>query len=204
MSKFAVIKNGSWTGEIVQYPQDHTTTVLGPSADAKRDAGYWPVFRRDPGPERHPTAEVPTQRPTGYTYVVDQQSRSVREHIDYKDRPVDEYKRLLRRWVKRKREEIVQQDVTVNGNTYSASERLVQRIIGAVQRGQDVQGWSAKIPTTDGKYPEVNAADAQAIRDAIADNLEQALAHEADLMSQIDAATTLDDLNAIDVTTGWP
>lgn len=117
---------------------------------------------------------------------------------------VSERRKERKQEVREVREKKAKQPVTVSGNTYSASERAMIRIVGAAQRAPGVQDWSVPIPTEDGTYPQVTASEVKSIRDAIGKQVEDCYRREAELMSKLDAATTLDDLNAIDITTGWP
>lgn len=58
--------------------------------------------------------------------------------------------------------------------------------------------------TADGRFITLTAADMGAIARAVHAHVQACFAHEASLSASIEAATTVDDLEAIDITVGWP
>lgn len=221
MSEFAVIKNGSWTGETVREPQKHTDVALATSAGMK-DAGFWPIYRRNPGPVVHTPKEtnedgevtndpvlVPRERESGATYDVDSERRVVYKHVQYEGRPLSNYKDDLKAKVAEIRREKALAPVEYNGDLYNADSKSQQRIQGAIERAKiynanNEDTWSQAWKLADNTFTEVTQADLENIFALMSEQMEAAYTRESELNGQIDAASTHSDLDAIDITAGWP
>ena len=93
--------------------------------------------------------------------------------------------------------------IDVAGTVISTSPQSVQRINRAVHRAS-ATGKSIKTVTRAGVAVEFSAAQLTAIQDAVEAYWEACDAREHDLFKAIDAATNIAELEAIDISKGWP
>jgi hypothetical protein len=221
MSEFAVIEDGSWTGETVRDPQKHTDVALATSARMK-DAGFWPIYERDPGPKVHTEEEtnedgevtndpvkVPRERESGAAYDVDSERRVVYKHVQYEDRPLQDYKEDLREEAKLRRQSAGRAPIEYDGGPFEVdrdSQLMISSTIETAKRynANHSDEWTAQWKLANGDFQQVTQSDLESVYALLEDQVESAFAREAEINAQIDAASTHSDLDAIDITAGWP
>lgn len=94
------------------------------------------------------------------------------------------------------------------GKRFDADERSVSRIMGAVQAAQAALAAGAPFSVdwvcADNTIVTLDAQQMIAIPAALAQRIYAIHLHARTLKAEVEAATSLDDLAAIDVTAGWP
>lgn len=198
--RYAKVKDG-----IIQNtsedPQELTDVILGSGASMP-GANVYPIYKRDPGPTTHPDADVPTQVQDGYT--LDVQERAVYRRIQYRERNIDEYKKGLKEEVKKRRQQVEVDPIEYNGNKFQTNPNSQQKIMGAITRAKiynanNTDTWSTQWKLADNSFVEVTKSDLEAVFALLADQLEAAYNRESEINAAIDAALTIDELNAIDL-----
>lgn len=97
---------------------------------------------------------------------------------------------------------------TYLGKRFDADERSVSRIMGAVQAAQAALAAGAPFSVdwacADNTTLTLDAQQMLALQVALAQRVRAVHMHARALKADVDAAASLDDLAAIDITTGWP
>ncbi len=106
--------------------------------------------------------------------------------------------------VKQKREAVETRGVDYNGHTFASDRQSRQSVIETLEYALDQDSFSATWKTSDGFMTGVAAADLKAVRDKIAQLRQAAFDNEATLATEINAAATIQELKAVDITSGWP
>jgi hypothetical protein len=203
-TKYAIVKNGTWTGEIVEDPRRHSTEVI-PNLAKIRDYvrhGYYPIRT-----EKGDTTE--SEKRVGWKYVLDEARGVMRKVAQYETKSVEEYAADFAAKVKEKRTEHARKPVSYDGNKFGAGPESQQKLTGkltyAQAAGKDTDStWSVGWKTADNSFVQLSYDDLAAVVEAVNAQVQAAYNNEAQLLSEIEAATTIDDLDAIDLTTGWP
>lgn len=204
--KYAKVKDGA-IQKIVTDPQEHTSISLGDSVRSKIRAGLYPIYDRDPGPATHPNVNVPREEVSGETLMVGE--RAVYRKIEYADRPLAGYKEALSKKVRDLRIENARTPVTHDGNEFDADQQAQSKLTGkltyAQATGKDSGStWSVGWKTANDSFVQLTYDDLAAVVEAVNTQVQQAYNREAELLQQIEKATTHDELDSIDVTSGWP
>jgi len=123
--------------------------------------------------------------------------------------PVPIRKAAMREESKRRRQQHAIKPVTYDTNSFQADSNSQQKIQGAIERARadnanNSDTWSTQWKLADNTFTEVTQSDLESVFALVADQVESAYNREAEINGDIDTATTIDDLNAIDVTSGWP
>ena len=95
--------------------------------------------------------------------------------------------------------------VTIGGQqvrieTTHSAQQEVSELVELLSR----RGGNQKVATRSGSIFTADAATAEAMRDAVSDHVSVCWTNDAELRERIDEATTLEQANSIDLTTGWP
>lgn len=119
------------------------------------------------------------------------------------DMTVDERKAVMRRELQAQFVTHRDKGVTVNGariQTNHDAQQELEALVGKLTR----DGGTQKIRTREGVTITADLAAAMALRDAVAAHISAVWDNDATLGEAITNATTHADLDAIDVTAGWP
>ena len=84
-----------------------------------------------------------------------------------------------------------------NGTPVATDDRSKALIYGA-------RGRSVKFKTASGQFAPLSASETEALADAVADHVQACFDRESDLLDAINAAETVEELEAVDINTGWP
>jgi hypothetical protein len=122
---------------------------------------------------------------------------------------VVEHKDALRKEAAARRTKHARKPVSYDGNSYdadpTAQQKLTSKLTYAQAAGKDTDStWSVGWKTADNSFVQLSYDDLAAVVEAVNAQVQAAYNNEAQLLSEIEAATTIDDLDAIDLTTGWP
>jgi hypothetical protein len=133
----------------------------------------------------------------------------MRKVARYETKSVEEYAADLAEKVKEKRIEQARKPVAYDGNSFDADPQAQQKLTGkltyAQATGKDSDSsWSVGWKTANNSYVQLSYDDLAAVVQAVNNQVQAAYNNEAQLLSQIEQATTIDELDAIDLTTGWP
>lgn len=203
-TKYAIVESGTWTGKIVDDPRQHSTRVI-PNPAKIRDFtrhGYYPirVEREDP---------TDTQKQVGWEYVLDEARGVMRKVAQYETKSVQEYAADLAAKVKEKRTKHARKPVTYDGHKYDADVEAQQKLVGkltyAQAAGKDTDStWSVGWKTANDNFVQLSYDDLAVVVQAVNQQVQSAYNREAQLLADIESATTINELDAIDLTTGWP
>lgn len=114
------------------------------------------------------------------------------------------YRAHLLEELKAKRHEVETRGVSYEGHTFGSDAESRQSVVETLEYALDQDSFSTVWKTSDGFMTDVTAADLKAVRDKIASLRQAAFDNEATLATEINAAATIDELKAVDVTSGWP
>jgi len=111
--------------------------------------------------------------------------------------------------VKSLRVEHARKPVTYDGNSFDADRVAQQKLTGkltyAQAAGKDTDStWSVGWKTANNSYVQLSYTDLANVVQAVNEQVQAAYNNEAQLLAQIEQATTIGELDAIDLTTGWP
>jgi len=193
MMRFIEVENKTIVGDRTIDRPTEWDGVLLPSravADDFREVGLWPVHRE--------YVDTPKK------FVLDTDRRIVIEVVS-----LDEIKQEMREKAKELRQEHGTKPVTYDGNSFQADGNSQQKIQGAIERARAYNAnnsdeWSTQWKLADNTFTEITQSGLEAVFALVADQVEAAYNREAEITGDISAATTTRDLNAIDVTAGWP
>jgi len=203
-TKYAIVEGGTWTGEIVDDPRGHSTEVI-PSPAKIRDYvrhGYYPIRVE----EGDPTG---SEKQVGWEYVLDEARGVMRKVAQYETKSVEEYAEDLAAKVKKKRTTHARKPVAYDGHEYDADPQAQQKLTGkltyAQAAGKDTDSsWSVGWKTANDNFVQLSYTDLENIVQAVNTQVQAAYNREAQLLSKIEQATTISELDAIDLTSGWP
>lgn len=107
------------------------------------------------------------------------------------------------------RERHAQKPVAYNGNTFDAGPESQQKITSKITYAQstgkaDDGSWAVGWKTAENGYVELSYAGLVEIMETINDQIQAAYNREAQLAEQIQAASTIEELQAIGLESGWP
>ena len=122
---------------------------------------------------------------------------------------LNEHKDALRKEAAARRTKHAHKPVTYNGYKYDANTQAQQKLTGkltyAQAAGKDSDStWSVGWKTADNSFVQLSYTDLEIIVEAVNNQVQAAYNNEAQLLSQIDQAATIDEIEAIDLTSGWP
>jgi len=203
-TKYAIVESGTWTGEIVDDPRHHSTEVI-PKPAKIRDYvrhGYYPIRTEEGDPSA-------SEKQVGWEYVLDEARGVMLKVARYETKSVEEYAADLAAKVKEKRTEHARKPVSYDGNEFDADPTAQQKLTGkltyAQAAGKDTDSsWSVGWKTADNNDVQLSYDDLAAVVQAVNTQVQAAYNREAELLSKIEQATTIDGLEAIDLTSGWP
>ena len=87
--------------------------------------------------------------------------------------------------------------MTFNGAPVATDDRSKALIYGA-------RGRTVKFKTASGQFVPLSASETEALADAVADHVQACFDRESDLLDAINAAETVEELEAVDISSGWP
>jgi Na+-translocating ferredoxin:NAD+ oxidoreductase RnfC subunit len=122
---------------------------------------------------------------------------------------LSERKESLLSEIKALRKKHARKPVDYDGNEFDADPRAQQKLTGkltyAQATGKDSDStWSVGWKTADNSFVQLSYDDLAAVVQTVNEQVQAAYNNEAQLLAQIEQATTIDELEAIDLTTGWP
>lgn len=122
---------------------------------------------------------------------------------------LDEHKDALREEAAARRTKRARKPVSYDGNKFDANQKAQQKLTGkltyAQATGKDTDStWSVGWKTADNSFVQLSYTDLETIVKAVNNQVQAAYNNEAQLLSEIEQATTIDELEAIDLTSGWP
>jgi len=204
-SQYGIIRDGDWTRVIIPRPSSFRNVTFEDDAseDDFRSAGLWPVVVNDPGPSRS------FQERVGQSRAADSTTETIVETVVYELIPVNERKSGMKEQARDQFEAALQSGFSFDGGTWAPVGERRQRvleIVAGINAGRGLpQGKTAltfrdKSSTTH-SFNETQILD---FAEAASDLIDAAETRLEELNEQIAAATTHSDLDAIDVTSGWP
>jgi len=202
--RYAIVESGTWTGEIVDDPHQHSTEVI-PNPAKIRDFtrhGYYPIRTEKGDPSD-------SEKQVGWEYVLDEARGVMRKVAQYETKSVEKYAADLAAKVKEKRTEHARKPVSYDGNEFDADPTAQQKLTGkltyAQAAGKDTDSsWSVGWKTANDNFVQLSYTDLENIVQAVNTQVQAAYNREAQLLSKIEQATTISELDAIDLTSGWP
>jgi len=122
---------------------------------------------------------------------------------------VVEHKDALRKEVAARRTKHARKPVSYNGHEFDADTTAQQKLTGkltyAQAAGKDTDSsWSVGWKTANNDFVQLSYDDLAAVVQAVNEQVQAAYNREAELLAQIEQATTIGELDAIDLTSGWP
>jgi len=203
-TRYAIVEDGTWTGEIVDDPRKHSTEVI-PKPAKIRDFtrhGYYPIRTEKGDPSD-------SEKQVGWAYVLEEARGVMRKVARYETKSVEEYAADLAAKVKERRTKHARKPVTHDGYKYDADVEAQQKLTGkltyAQAAGKDTDStWSVGWKTAGNDFVQLSYDDLSAVVQAVNQQVQSAYKNEAELLAQIEQATTIDGLEAIDLTSGWP
>ncbi len=203
-TEYAIVEGGTWTGEIVDDPRQHSTEVI-PNPAKIRDYvrhGYYPIRTEEGDP-------ADTKKQVGWEYVLDEARGVMRKVARYETKSVEEYAEDLAAKVKKKRTTHARKPVTHDGYKYDADVEAQQKLTGkltyAQAAGKDTDStWSVGWKTAGNDFVQLSYDDLAAVVQTVNNQIQAAYNREAELLAQVEQATTIEELKAISVESGWP
>lgn len=124
-------------------------------------------------------------------------------------RTFDKYKEAVVTEAKGRRIKNAQKPVSYNGNKFEADhtsqQKLTSKLTYAQAAGKDTDSsWSVGWKTADNNFVNLTYTDLETVVEKVNNQVQAAYNNESQLLSQIDQATTIDELESIDLTSGWP
>jgi hypothetical protein len=124
-------------------------------------------------------------------------------------RTFEKYKKAVVMEAKGRRIKNARKPVSYDGNKFGAGPESQQKLTGkltyAQATGKDSDSsWSVGWKTANNSYVQLSYTDLENVVQAVNEQVQAAYNNEAQLLADIEAATTIDELDAIDLTTGWP
>lgn len=132
----------------------------------------------------------PQWKPDGYRYEAQGDLAGYREHL------LEE--------LKEKRHEVETRGVSYNGYDFASDQESRQSVTETLAYARDQDSFSTTWKTTHGFMTDVTAADLEAVRDKITSLRQAAFDNEATLATEINAASSIQELKNVDLTSGWP
>jgi hypothetical protein len=122
---------------------------------------------------------------------------------------VVEHKDALRKEAAARRTKHARKPVTYDGHKYDADVEAQQKLVGkltyAQAAGKDTDStWSVGWKTANDDFVQLSYDDLAAVVQAVNEQVQAAYNREAQLLSKIQQATTISELDVIDLTSGWP
>jgi len=203
-TKYAIVEGGTWTGEIVDDPRQHSTEVI-PNPAKIRDFtrhGYYPVRTEEGDPSD-------SEKRVGWEYVLDEARGVMRKVAQYETKSVEEYAEDLAAKVKEKRTQHARKPVSYGGNQFDADPTAQQKLTGkltyAQAAGKDTDStWSVAWKTAGDDFVQLSYTDLENVVQAVNQQVQAAYDREAALLAQIEQATTVEELKTISIESGWP
>lgn len=203
-TRYAIIEGGTWTGETVDDPRGHSTEVI-PNPAKIRDYvrhGYYPIRIEEGDP-------ADTEKQVGWEYVLDEARGVMRKVAQHEMKSVEEYAGDLKEEAAARRTEHARKPVAYGDHEFDADAEAQQKLTGkltyAQAAGKDSDStWSVGWKTANNSFVQLSYDDLAAVVQAVNEQVQAAYNNEAQLLSKIEQATTVDELDAIDLTTGWP
>ncbi|MCS3610969.1 DUF4376 domain-containing protein [Salinibacter ruber] len=202
--RYAIVESGTWTGEIVDDPRQHSTEVI-PKPAKIRDYvrhGYYPIRTEEGDPSA-------SEKQVGWEYVLDKARGVMRKVAQYETKTVEEYAGDLKEEAAARRTQHARKPVAYGNHEFDADAEAQQKLVGkltyAQAAGKDTDStWSVRWKTAGNDFVQLSYDDLAAVVQAVNQQVQAAYNREAQLLSEIEAATTIDELEAIDLTSGWP
>ena len=203
-TKYAVLEGGTWTGEIVDDPRQHSTEVI-PKPAKIRDFtrhGYYPIRTEEGDPSD-------SEKQVGWEYVLEEARGVMRKVAQYETKSVEKYAADLAAKVKEKRTEHARKPVSYDGNEFDADPTAQQKLTGkltyAQAAGKDTDSsWSVGWKTANDNFVQLSYTDLENVVQAVNQQVQAAYDREAALLAQIEQATTVEELKTISIESGWP
>ena len=212
VQRYAVMESGAWTGTIIPRPASYNNTALAANAsdDIFRSLGLWPVMVDDPGPSSE------WEERAGIQHTVNTTDETVIETVEYALVEVDQRQVTMQQQAKQQYQSTLETGFTDgNGITWQATDDARNRILDLTQRIQEFRAGKmssalpngksvAKLRDASGVIQSMTPDQIIAIAEQGSDFKDTAEDQLETLIGQIQAATSHNELNQIDLTTGWP
>lgn len=117
---------------------------------------------------------------------------------------VAEHKNTLKKELASRRWEAESAGTSINGITVHTDERTKSNIAGAALAAILDENYTVKWKTSSGDFITLNAQEIIGIAQAIRSHVQACFDREAILLDKINAGTTHNKLNKININTGWP
>jgi hypothetical protein len=122
---------------------------------------------------------------------------------------VDEHKDALRKEAAARRTKHARKPVAYDGHEYDADAEAQQKLVGkltyAQASGKDSDSsWSVGWKTAGNDFVQLSYTDLENVVQAVNNQIQAAYDREAEILAQIEQATTIEELNAISIESGWP
>lgn len=204
MTKYAIVENGSWTGETTENPRDLAESPI-PYPAKIRDFtrhGFYPIRERRGNPADY-------EKRVGWNYNLDT-DRAVMEKVAvYENKSIAEYGQDVAKKAKEKRQYHAQKPVNYGGNVFDADPKAQQKLTGklsyAAATGKDSDSsWEVGWKTADNGFTKLSYSDLKSLVGAVNEQVQQSYNREGEIGKQIKAATSIEDLRMIYVDAGWP
>ena len=207
--RYAVIHSANWTdkvsGRIIDRPSSYGNTALGPNASDEifRSLGLWPVVVDDPGPSSQ------WEERAGVTHTVNSTDEIVTETVQYALVALEQRQSAMQQQARQQYQASLERGFSYDGGQWPATgpkRNRVTELVASINAGKglpqskaaltfrDLSGTTHDLSATG--IIELGAAGSDLV-DAADDNLES-------LIGQIQAAMSHADLDAINVSAGWP
>ena len=122
----------------------------------------------------------------------------------YIDIPIEQFKEERRALVAETRWNYEVAGVYVNGHLYSTDDRSQTKYLALIMACQMDPNYTVNFKTTGGAFVHLNAMDIMTITTIVRQYIQACFDHEEVLLQQVEDATTLVELDAVDYTAGWP
>jgi hypothetical protein len=131
------------------------------------------------------------------------------EELQRRAKTFEKLKEAYRLEAKARRTANARSPVSYDGHEFDADEKAQSKLTGkltyAQAAGKDGDpDWTVGWKTANDSFVQLSYSDLAAVVEAVNTQVQQAYNREAELLAQIEQATTTGELDSIDVTTGWP
>lgn len=210
--RYAVTESGNWTGAIIPRPGSYANTSFSADADDDtfRSFGLWPVVVSDPG------SPGEWYVPAGRATTTNSTTQTVTETISYELMPLDQRKKAMQSRAESQRAMVLATGFSFDGAMFSIidqtrRQRLLELVaqVGAFRNGDANNALpngrsSVQFFDNTGAAHDFNAAQVVQFGETGNELVQDADDRLGQLIGQIQAAASHNDLDAVDITTGWP
>jgi len=107
------------------------------------------------------------------------------------------------------RVENAQKPVSYDGSQFDADAAAQQKLTGKLTYAQAIgkdndSSWSVGWKTANDNFVQLSYTDLENVVEAVNKQIQAAYNREAEILAQVEQATTIEELNAISIESGWP